>query len=681
MKTTTYNTVLTIKRELNELSYSFFNDIVKKSPIKAVELEPGKWAFNDNEIGQGRNYFCDMFGYSLTQEEFEFEYFDDPQTLEDPEASESDKYEFYTQNGWAGSNYDQKLGAKEIAVKVRAFLKKEFPGFKFSVRSKWGMIADTLYITILSGPIQALCEGNPHSFESSISGFCEQDKGRITDEMLAVCAKIHAFVSSYRFSDSDGMIDYFDTNFYCWMNIGESGKPYQVVEPTRPTRPEKKTAATASYGDTEISPVSNAIEIVDYSEKAIAVFGDTKTVKDQLKSLGGHFNPSLKHKGTKRAGWIFSKKQADNVRALLAPSVEAEQVAPYAVCELVKNTALEELPESGDKQAINKMIAEKERAFTNASENAEFYRSIGNDEFADTEQTRANRLEKELAQLRRALPTDPIQPTGSASAADQPEPVETPSAAYEDSEISQNPDIKVFQQSDEFHKIICALRNNIAKGHTSKTIQKNCKALRELVHDPFFRSVTVPFYSKPQDFPMINHEAVKEFLRRVDLLAEGNSVEKSLSFISRYSSIYYTMEDIINEQKQGETPIVAYGNTEISPLFSDLEEKAVAAYRLQSREPEKRGAETLDRHRLQVTKDITRIPVNKRAAYLEKYEALLGAWLDAMARVVSPEVVGKAAFSKKRNEKSQKAADKSKQRLDGFRFRSLYRYRRKDPAA
>ncbi len=321
METTTYNTVVTINRELNELSYSFFSDIVKKSPIKAVELEPGKWAFNDNEIGQGRNYFCDMFGYSLTQEEFEFEYFDDPQTLEDPEASESDKYEFYTQNGWAGSNYDQKLGTKEIAVKVRAFLKKEFPGFKFSVRSKWGMTADTLYITILSGPIQALCEGNPHSFESCISGFGEQYKGLITDEMLSVCDKIHSYVSSYRFSDSDGMIDYFDTNFYCWMNIGELGKPYHVVKPTRPTRPEKKTTDPASYGDTEISPVSNAIEIVDYSEKAIAVFGDTKTVKDQLKSLGGRFNPSLNYNGEKRAGWIFSKKQADKVKELIVPAL------------------------------------------------------------------------------------------------------------------------------------------------------------------------------------------------------------------------------------------------------------------------------------------------------------------------------------------------------------------------
>lgn len=379
------------------------------------------------------------------------------------EASEALKYEFYTQNGWAGSNYDQKLGAKDIAVKVRAFLKKEFPGFKFSVRSKWGMTADTLYITILSGPIQALCEGNPHSFESSISGFGEQYKGRITYEMLAVCDKIHTFVSSYRFSDCDGMIDYFDTNFYCWMNVGESDKPYQVVEPTRP---EKKTAAPGSYGDTEISPVSNAVEIVDYSEKAIALFGNTKTVKDQLKSLGGRFNPSLKHNGTKRAGWIFSKKQADNVRALLAPSVEAEQVTPSAVCVLVKKTDLEELTESGDQKDIIEMIEAKERAFTNASENAEFYRSIGNYEFADTEQTRANRLNKDLAQLRRALPADPIQPTGLASATEQPEPVETPSVAYGDSEISRNFD----GNRKEGHKlgVLSTVPNEIKQPNTKE---------------------------------------------------------------------------------------------------------------------------------------------------------------------------------------------------------------------
>jgi hypothetical protein len=57
--------------------------------------------------------------------------------------------------------------------------------------------------------------------------------------------------------------------------------------------------------------------IVDYSEKAIAVFGDTRPVKDQLKALGGHFNPKLTHEGGKRVGWIFSKQTEQEVRNLL----------------------------------------------------------------------------------------------------------------------------------------------------------------------------------------------------------------------------------------------------------------------------------------------------------------------------------------------------------------------------
>lgn len=54
-------------------------------------------------------------------------------------------------------------------------------------------------------------------------------------------------------------------------------------------------------------------QIVDYSDKAIAVVGDTKEIKDQLKALGGRYNPKL----SCGAGWIFSKKVEDKVRELL----------------------------------------------------------------------------------------------------------------------------------------------------------------------------------------------------------------------------------------------------------------------------------------------------------------------------------------------------------------------------
>jgi hypothetical protein len=55
--------------------------------------------------------------------------------------------------------------------------------------------------------------------------------------------------------------------------------------------------------------VTGDFQIVDYSEKAIAVFGDTRRLKDELKALGGRFNPKLTHEGQKQAGWIFSKSK------------------------------------------------------------------------------------------------------------------------------------------------------------------------------------------------------------------------------------------------------------------------------------------------------------------------------------------------------------------------------------
>ena len=200
------------------------------------------------------------------------------------------KFNFYTHNGWAGSNYDQNLTAKEIAVKIRSFLKKEFPAFKFSVRSKWGMQADTIYITIQSGPVPALMPNNLHSYESSISGFGRAYENRITSELLDVCGKIENFVNSYRYSDCDGMEDYFDVNFYCWMYIGDYNSPYQVIDVS-----PAKASAPAPYVEEKESQLLEDLEIVDYSEKAIAIFGNTKEIKEQLSNLGGKFNPSLKY--------------------------------------------------------------------------------------------------------------------------------------------------------------------------------------------------------------------------------------------------------------------------------------------------------------------------------------------------------------------------------------------------
>lgn len=54
---------------------------------------------------------------------------------------------------------------------------------------------------------------------------------------------------------------------------------------------------------------SSGCTLVEYSAKAVAVFGETKAIKDELKSMGGRFNSRLTFSGKKMAGWIFPKSQ------------------------------------------------------------------------------------------------------------------------------------------------------------------------------------------------------------------------------------------------------------------------------------------------------------------------------------------------------------------------------------
>ena len=224
---------------------------------------------------------------------------------------------FYTANGWAGSNYDSKLSTKEIAAKVRAYTKKNFPEFKFSVRSEWSMYTDSLHIELKEGTCIPFVEGS-RSAERGYMSTMNTVKGwekDLTPEMFKVLDAVTTYANSFRYDDSDSMQDYFDTNFYLSLKVSDE---YKVVEPKT-----KKSSVKAEKVEEakEVEAVTvEGLDIVDYSEKAIAVFGDTKAIKEQLKELGGRFNPSLNYNGEKRAGWIFSKKQADKVKELIAPT-------------------------------------------------------------------------------------------------------------------------------------------------------------------------------------------------------------------------------------------------------------------------------------------------------------------------------------------------------------------------
>lgn len=233
---------------------------------------------------------------------------------------------FYTANGWAGSNYDSKLSTKEIAAKVRSYAKKNFPAFKFSVRSEWSMYTDSMYIELKSGPCVPFVEGSRSAERGYMSTMSNVKawKDELTPEVFASLNAVSNYASSFRYNDSDGMQDYFDTNFYTHIEVSDE---YKVIEP-KAKKSSIKTEKAEEAKEMEAVTVEG-LEMVDYSDKAIAVFGDTKAIKEQLKELGGRFNPSLNYNGEKRAGWIFSKKKADEVRNLMASEkVEAVEELP-----------------------------------------------------------------------------------------------------------------------------------------------------------------------------------------------------------------------------------------------------------------------------------------------------------------------------------------------------------------
>lgn len=60
-------------------------------------------------------------------------------------------------------------------------------------------------------------------------------------------------------------------------------------------------------------PKKSDIEVIDYSEKAIAVIGNTKRLKDDFKALGGRFNFRL----SCGAGWVFPTAKKAQILQLI----------------------------------------------------------------------------------------------------------------------------------------------------------------------------------------------------------------------------------------------------------------------------------------------------------------------------------------------------------------------------
>ena len=186
-----------------------------------------------------------------------------------------------------GAIYDQPSGkymtdAVLVAKHIRQDLANAFPGQKFSVRK-------TDYSTI----------------------WIEWKDGPTRDEVEQIAGKHQRKCTRDRWNDD--LWDYNDTAFtsvfggvdYLYFNRETAPENRKI---SLYTKPEPKQSEPAKAIKTE------GIQLINYSEKAIAVVGDTRSIKETLKSLGGRFNNHL----SCGAGWIFPKSKEETIKATLS---------------------------------------------------------------------------------------------------------------------------------------------------------------------------------------------------------------------------------------------------------------------------------------------------------------------------------------------------------------------------
>lgn len=243
----------------------------------------------------------------------------------------------------------KKSSHANCAKAIREELKKAFPDFNFSVRSESFAGGDAVRVSWENGPTTDQVEeitkkyayGRFDSMQdlsysvhndnlpqakyvTTYREFSEDIKEAVTNEVKRIHPNIEEHVYNglhdkiYRILKENaiplncafiGLIE-------CeWEESREYLK--MSFEASEPAQNEPKE--TPNFEEIEVK--AGEVQIIDYSEKAIAVIGDTKPIKDQLKELGGKFNFRL----SCGAGWIFQKSKLEEVQKLLSGEDSTEE--------------------------------------------------------------------------------------------------------------------------------------------------------------------------------------------------------------------------------------------------------------------------------------------------------------------------------------------------------------------
>lgn len=241
--------------------------------------------------------------------------------------------EFYTRNGWKGSNYSASRSLKEIAQLVRSFIKAQFPTYKFSVRTSYASMCQELHVEMKEAPckvykdLDELTESDVDAIitranRNNVWGLTcwspEEARAEISriwehhgtwykipaDQIKATAEAVDIYVNSFNFSDCDGMIDYFDVNFYYFGCLQDNARSVQFVPKTPRVQAQRETSSAPAVPGSirvEINPDFNGIEVYFPGKPS-------ESVRNSLKANGWRWH----HK----KGCWYNRNTEDNLQAL-----------------------------------------------------------------------------------------------------------------------------------------------------------------------------------------------------------------------------------------------------------------------------------------------------------------------------------------------------------------------------
>lgn len=222
------------------------------------------------------------------------------------ETAYGTRSQFYTQNGWQGKNYDMNLSTTEIAALIRAYVKEAYPLYKFSITRQYFSMGSSISVALMEAPHDAFVEGRApkDGYVQNAAWYFkrmennESDRYALTEQTIAVLQDVQRFIDSYNRSDCDGMIDYFDVNFYSHLDIGKWDKPFRAVEKTLRIKLEGKGIAEAKQSETydiqeDVDTRDNSkIYVVKVLEQLSR--DEYLSVNQFMKSIGGYYS-KFKH--------------------------------------------------------------------------------------------------------------------------------------------------------------------------------------------------------------------------------------------------------------------------------------------------------------------------------------------------------------------------------------------------